>query len=568
MAQQQQNITIAAPGFYGLNTEDSPLQQDTGYALVADNAVVDRFGRIGSRKAWAEFTTSINITYTPAVGVVRTEQIVDRIGSGVVNGVQTVLCTLSVFQYDAADSLIREDYFLCKLEEPSGGVFEISELPLPAVAVDSFLTDAQIIMFNDVAYVFSKGNDVLKYDGTTVTNLFSGTVNVDYIPPQDDTGIFATTMNGDVACAAYGRMWVTGVNGDYQNIYYSDLLAPTKWYDGKAAPTDSLNTAGIIDVALYWPNGTDRIVGITAHNGFLFVFGRQSILVYGGISEDPAGTSGAFLQDAIPNIGLVSRDAITNTGADILFVDDSGVRSAGRTIQEKSVPLGDLTGNIRGDITDVIAQTADKTTISLDYWADESLIVVQFSDQGLSYALESRQPSPSGALKVTRWTDCRFNRSMYYETSGTARVLLCGNQDNAGLLIYDGSLQYDNMPYEFKYESNALTFGQPANTKFLKQIDYTVVSTQVNAQGFAGWGYSGALDYSKRLSIAASTPALFGLAQYNIDEFGPGLATIRRYRVNTKGSGETVVIGLRVDINGNSCSLQEINVQTLLGRLN
>ena len=50
MAQQQQNITVSAPGFQGLNTEDSPLQQDPGFALVADNAVVDKFGRIGSRK--------------------------------------------------------------------------------------------------------------------------------------------------------------------------------------------------------------------------------------------------------------------------------------------------------------------------------------------------------------------------------------------------------------------------------------------------------------------------------------------------------------------------------------
>ena len=94
------------------------------------------------------------------------------------------------------------------------------------------------------------------------------------------------------------------------------------------------------------------------------------------------------------------------------------------------------------------------------------------------------------------------------------------------------------------------------------------MSTQSNAQAFAGWGYTNQLEYSKALTIAAQAPALYNIAYFNQDdEYGPGLSIIRRYRVNAKGSGETVVIGFRTDINGNTCSLQEINVQTLLGRL-
>ena len=84
MAQQQQNITISAPGFQGLNTEDSPLQQDPGFCVVADNAVVDKFGRIGSRKPWTEFTTDVNVTYSAASGVADTQIKTHRIGTSLI----------------------------------------------------------------------------------------------------------------------------------------------------------------------------------------------------------------------------------------------------------------------------------------------------------------------------------------------------------------------------------------------------------------------------------------------------------------------------------------------------
>jgi hypothetical protein len=157
---------------------------------------------------------------------------------------------------------------------------------------------------------------------------------------------------------------------------------------------------------------------------------------------------------------------------------------------------------------------------------------------------------------------------MYYEIAGEARVLLASSVSDYGLFIYDDGLNYNNEPFEFKYESNSFTFGQPANTKFVKQIDFTVVSTLSNAQAYAGWGYSGRLDYSKPLTITAQAPALYNVAYFNqTDEYGPGLTTIKRYRVNAKGSGESVIIGFRSEINGNTLSLQEINVQTLIGRI-
>ena len=569
MAQQQQNITVSAPGFQGLNTEDSPLQQDPGFAVVADNAVVDKFGRIGSRKPWTEFTTAVNVTYSAAVGVADTQIKTHRLGNGDINGVTYVLATVGVYQYNASGSLLQDDYFICKLTTSSGPVYELDEISYPTLINDSALADAKIVSFNDKLYIFSAGNECLEYDGSTIVKLFTGTNDVDYIKPQDDTGTIAATINGDVAAAAYGRLWVSGVNGDYQTIYYSDLLIATQWYDGRAVPADAQNTGGILNINEYWPRGTDRIVGIVAHNNALFIMGRQSILVYNNAaSGDPAGTDGIVLADTISGIGCVNRDAIANIGSDVLFVDDSGVRSIGRTIQEKSAPLNDLTSNVRRDITDIIALTADKTTISLSYWPDENLTVVNFSNDLQAFAIEMRAPSVTGGNKVTRWTNTVWERAMYYEIDGEARVLLASSASGYGCLLYEDGLNYNNQPFEFKYESNSFTFGQPANSKFVKQIDFTVVSTLSNAQAYAGWGYSGRLDYTKALTITAQAPALYNIAYYNqTDEYGPGLTTIKRYRVNAKGSGESVIIGFRIEVNGNTCSLQEINVQTLIGRI-
>ena len=58
MSQAIQTFSISAPGFYGLNTQDSPLDLNAGFALVATNCIIDQYGRIGSRKGWSRVNAS------------------------------------------------------------------------------------------------------------------------------------------------------------------------------------------------------------------------------------------------------------------------------------------------------------------------------------------------------------------------------------------------------------------------------------------------------------------------------------------------------------------------------
>ena len=50
--------SIVAPGFNGLNTQESGITLDSGWALTASNAVIDKYGRIGARRGWSMLTTN------------------------------------------------------------------------------------------------------------------------------------------------------------------------------------------------------------------------------------------------------------------------------------------------------------------------------------------------------------------------------------------------------------------------------------------------------------------------------------------------------------------------------
>jgi hypothetical protein len=52
MSEQLLTSSIAAPGFMGVNTQDSSVALEAGFATQASNCVIDKFGRIGARKGW------------------------------------------------------------------------------------------------------------------------------------------------------------------------------------------------------------------------------------------------------------------------------------------------------------------------------------------------------------------------------------------------------------------------------------------------------------------------------------------------------------------------------------
>jgi hypothetical protein len=562
MGQPQQNIALTTPAFQGVNTEDSPLTQDVTFALRANNAVIDVYGRIGARKGFFTEAKSIDLTNVTSYSGIYTSTKVN-IGSISHSEGLDVICVAEVEYYGSiTDTAVATERFLCQLQGTALVALTHSAGALASInTVEGKL--AQIVNFAGQYFVFVQGQEAVEVAGTSATLLKDG---AGFLPPQDDTGNLTNGITGGVACSAYGRLWISGVGGNFQEIWYSDLGDARVWYDGKAVPTEPLNTAGGLDVSQYWPSGRDSIKNIKAHNNGLVVFGRNSILLYGNAQGDPAAIGGIFLQDAITGMGLVSRDAVVETGVDLLFVDDSGVRSLGRTMQEQSVPVGDITANVRSDITSKIAGTVDKSSITLAYWPSEALIVCNFSSEGYAYAIDARRPSGTGGSRITTWTEVLFDRSVYYEEGNDTYVLLGGKAGDS-ICRYTGQVDAGETTYQFTYESTPLSFGDSVRQKFPKKVNVTTIGSTQPTNATVRWGFGGKLEYSKAITSDANAPAFWGESQWGEALYGSAEGVLGRHRVNTKGSGAYVSVGVDATIEGGEFSIQELNLQLLIGRV-
>ena len=591
MAQPVNQVGIRAPGFQGLNTELSPINGDPEFALLADNVVIDQIGRLCGREAFATYTTlsKENIEFTKIGGaVVETDSIHGTNIEGPVGVYRYGSLEPSTFKTDLQRGLsrvrsVREvqeldntaTYGVAVLEN---GVLEDTALPF---GVNNSLMTSELVMFKDQTFLFAKQTPFM-----VLTDKAWSAVDGKAILGTDASGNPSQDIDGDIAISAYGRLWVSGVDGDYQKIYYSSLLNENSWYDPRIPPEydtngditngpydppfNPQNDGGLIDVSEYWPTGNDTIVNIHAHNGFLIVFGRNSILLYANANQDPAGENGIQLQDAISNVGLVRRDAICNIGTDVLFVDDTGVRSIGRVVQEKSSPVGEPSLNIRRELQQVIKQeiAADKgrSAIKMEYMPSKSLVVLLFRNLELAYTMQTNMPSKTGGLKVTRWTDCYWMDS-FEAKQGDEDVVYLAGKPNRGLLKYKDYLEEE--PYTMKYESMALAIGQnPLQTTMPKSLIYTIYSNSLPGDALAKWGFSDQMNGSYDFRIDADQPG----SQYAIDEYaegqyGLGGSYYFNYKVHTSGSGEFFRVGLDIEIKGDYFALQEITINSAIGRI-
>jgi len=152
---------------------------------------------------------------------------------------------------------------------------------------------------------------------------------------------------------------------------------------------------------------------------------------------------------------------------------------------------------------------------------------------------------------------------VFIEVDGTLYVGTVG-----GLATYTG---YDDndASYRFRYYSPSLTYGDSSKTKMLKKMIPTIIGGANSAVSLF-WAYDFSEEYSSQVIIvsdASEATAFYGVSEYNTTaEYTSGTLT-SRLKINTTGSGSTVVIGVEADINGSPLSLQEINTQALIGKI-
>jgi len=352
--------------------------------------------------------------------------------------------------------------------------------------------------------------------------------------------------------SAFGRVWNVDTATDKSIIQWSDLNAPNKWNSG---------SAGTLDTTTVWPNGNDTVVVMAAHNNYLFIFGRNNILIYNNANILITGVStlaAMTLEDTITGIGCIARDSIQYTGSDVLFLSNTGLRSVMRTIQEKSAPFRDLSKNVRTDLMSAVAGE-DLATIKSVYNPFESFYLLTLPILKTVYCFDMRSPLQDGAAKVTTW-------------DGMEPSSFCMLRDNSMLVgkvayvgKYTGYLDNDSS-YRMQYFTNHTDLGAPSVSSILKKLSVVVIGGSDQFVTIK-WGYDFTGNYySQNVQIPAQGVAYYGVSEYNIAEYSPGtsLQTLVAYPT---GSGKVIQTGYESDIAGSALSIQKIEILAKNGKI-
>ena len=502
--------TVSAPGFMGLNTQDSSVSLEAGYATVANNCVIDKFGRIGARKGWTPahaYNSALDGANVKAIG-----ELIDNSGNSYI--------------------IAAGNNKLFKLVGTT-----LTQLTYGGGGTAPTITDSnwQMAPLNGHLYIYQAGHDPLVFDPAVSTTT--------YRRVAEKTGYSGTVQNNNCVISAYGRTWSANNATSKSIIQFSDLLA------GQIFNTGS---SGTLDVSKVWPNGADEIIALAAHNNFLMVFGRRQILIYSN-ATDPANI---VLSDTISGVGCVARDSVVSTGGDILFLSDSGVRSMMRTVQEKSAPMRDISANVRDDLVlEISLETASE--IRAVYSDKEAFYLLSLPVRQLVYCFDMRSQLPNGANRVTTW-DGLVPYAMKYTRN---KDLLVGKTGYIG--TYTG-YKDDTNSYLMRYFTNYFDFQSPTVLKIMKKVGVTVIG----GSGYPvtlkfGFDYSDILNL-RQFNLNNAAVAEYNIAEYNIGEYG-GSAFDNKI-INIGGSGKVIQLGFETVVFNKSISIQKLDVYVKTGK--
>ncbi len=513
MSQPLTPFSIVAPGFYGLNTSDSPVDLSANFALTAINCVIDKAGRVASRQGWlAQNTTNADLSTSD----------VTCIGECIENsGTSTILCTGGAFLFKVSGGV------LTKLTYGGGGV-------APTISAANW----KFCQLNGVAMFWQRGYDPLIYDPTVSTTTFRRL--------NEKAGTAGTVQQANEAISAYGRVWCADLTTDKNTVYFSDLLSPHVWTGGTSG---SLNLVGV------WPKGGDEIVGLAAHNNFLYIFGKFQILIYNGATT-PSTMS---LQDTVVGVGCIARDTIANTGEDVIFLANSGLRSLMRTIQEKSAPLRLVSQNVNQDIQDYTAAAAEGSIRGV-YSPINTFYLLSFPTSSIMYCFDTRSVLENGTARASTWDAINAKA-------------LCNTKDG---IVYFGKAGYvgkytgftDNAAtYRMSYYTTWIDFDPAIRISILKKSIMTVIGTGDQVITMK-WAYDYSTNYfSENVTIdSLGSPAEYNVAEYGIGEYGPDL-TVNIVNTSGSSSGKVLQYGVESIINGAQVSIQRIDLYAKTGRL-
>jgi len=548
MSKQLSISSVSAPGFLGLNTQDPSLEISNGFAGIATNCVIDKFGRVGARQGYVKVNTSSGTLGANIVTVIH--ELIQADGTLTVlffgNGRLYKLST-SVAGLTAEYNIAEYGSNAAVIAEYTAGVANVGNLfeltyGGPGTAPVFTAGNWQAASLSGVAYFFQTGNDPIIYDPAVSTTT--------YRRVSEKSGYVGTVPKANVAISAFGRIWAANTQTDNATVFFSDLLSGHVWSTG---------TSGSLDVSRVWSNGSDEITGLAAHNGFLFIFGKRQILIYANATT-PSTMS---LSDTVSSLGCIARDSIQNTGKDVVFLSNSGLRSVLRTVQEKSSPLGDLSKNIRNDFQAVIASES-LSEVTAVYSEKEGFYLLSCPSSDKVFCFDTKTVLEDGSYRATIW-DSLLPTSFCSRRNGD---LLIGQE---GFVTKYSGYQDDTSSYRMEYYTNNADIGKDGLTSIIKKIKLTVVGGS-NQPVSVFWAYDFTASYqSETVAIPAQSVSEYGIAQYGanatpVAQYATGIS-LQELTAYGNGAGKIVQTGFEVDINGFPISFQKIEIQAKTGKL-
>jgi hypothetical protein len=536
MAGELRTQSIAAPGFYGINSQESSITLSSGFALKAQNCVIDKYGRIGARRGW----TPVNATNSD-LGSNPVEFLYELVDGGSNQLVSAGNNKLFV----GTSTLVKKN--VRNADNSGDATYTISANNWQGASISY----GDITDFNAHVYLAQSGHPMLIYhelptSGGAFHAHNSGTYGFQRVgdaallPSNHSTSTFAPSW----VLSAYGRIWCGGITGDTQTVYFSDLLKGTDFQNG---------SAGYLNLQEVLPNG-DAIVGAAAHNGFIVFFGKKNIAIY----NNPLQPADLALQDVIYNVGCIARDSIQNMGTDVLFLSDGGVRSFQRVVQEKSLPMRDVSKNIRDEFMANVASETDLTKIKSIYYEKDAFYVITLPTTRFAYCFDTRGALQDGAARVTIW-DGLEPKAFFVNQ---AKELLIGKTSYIGK--YYGHSD-NGSSYRLQYYTNYFDFDASTKLKILKKVGWVLIGGTQQSVAIK-WGFDYTEGYqATTYTLDNATVYEYGIAEYNVGEYTSGIV-LDRFSINAGGQGAVMQLGLEAEINGNPLSIQKIDVAVKAGK--
>ena len=547
MASQLLTQSIAAPGFYGLNLQESSITLSSGFALKAQNCVIDKYGRIGARRGWTPVNSAVNTDLGSGNAVEFIFEVVTGGGTDVLSAGNN---QLFVGTTTMTTKTVRNT------DNSGNATYTITANDWQGAA----LSYGDVSDFQPHVYMAQAAHPMLVYhelptSGSAFDAHNSGTFGYQRVgddaklPSNHSTATFMPSW----VLSAYGRIWCGGISGDTQTVYFSDLLAGTDFLNG---------SAGYLNLQEVFPNG-DPVVAAAAHNGYIIFFGKKNTAIY----ANPLDTASLTLVEVITNVGCIARDSVQSLGTDVMFLSDAGVRSLQRVIQEKSLPMRDISKNVRDELMSAVASETDLTKIKSIYFERDAIYLLTLPTTKFVYCFDTRAALQDNSMRVTVWDS--IEPKAFFVTQD--RNLLIGKP---GYIAKYFGYSDNTSSYRLQYYTNYFDFDAATALKVLKKIGWILIGG-TNQSVAIKWGFDYSEGYQATTYLLdtavvyeynnSTVDTIPGSTEYNIAEYTSGIV-LDRFSINAGGQGTVLQLGLEADINGNPLSIQKIDVGIKKGK--